>query len=427
MHKRLGIATAAGFAALVCAGSANAADKLRIGVTATLEGTYTVLGEDGMRGYELAKEAHGGKAGGKEIETIVGSTDASPDSAIRAAKKLVEQDKVDVLISPLSGAEGIAVRDYSKTQPQITVINASSGAVETTYGDPSAGVTPSPTFYRFNLDGAQWHAGLGDYIYNVKHYKKIATIAEDYAFTYTQVMGLTVEYCKAGGQITKRIWVPLGTKDFASFIPQLQSEDVDAIYLGLGGADALNFLNQYQQAGGNAKLVGGSIMIDQTVLGSKGKAKEALIGVPSATHWADTWDDPHWQAFVKAYQDAWPAEKRFPSPSFCAVNYYDETTAALLALDKVNGDLSDGHKKFRQALASLVLDAPNGQIKLDENRQAIGTVFVTEVVKDQHGDLVNKVVKVIPNVQQRLGFSKEVFDRIGLPGREVPVCKKVYD
>ena len=74
-----------------------------------------------------------------------------------------------------------------------------------------------------------------------------------------------------------------------------------------------------------------------------------------------------------------------------------------------------------------MLDAPNGQIKLDENRQAIGTVFVTEVVKDQHGDLVNKVAKIIPNVQQRLGFSKEVFDKIGLPGREVPVCKKVYD
>ena len=423
MRKGLLLATAAGFAAFVAAGSANAADKVKIGVTATLEGTYTVLGEDGMRGYDMAVEKHGGKAGGREIETIVGSTDASPDSAVRAAKKLVEQDKVDVLNSPLSGAEGIAIRDYSKTQPQITVINSSSGAVETTYGDPSAGITPSPTFYRFNLDGAQWHAGLGDYAYNVKHYKKIATIAEDYAFTYTQVMGLVVEYCKAGGQITKRLWVPLGTKDFASYIPQLLSEDVDAIYLGLGGADALNFLNQYQQAGGHAHLIGGSIMIDQTVLASKGKAKDALIGVPSATHWADTWDDPHWQAFVKAFQDA----SKGARPGFCAVNYYDETTAALQALDKVNGDLSDGHKKFRAALASLVLDAPNGQIKLDENRQAIGTVFVTEVVKDKNGDLVNKVVKIVPNVQERLGLSKAAFDRIGLPGREVPVCKKTYE
>ena len=141
------LASAVALTAVV--GTAHAADKIKIGVTATLEGTYTVLGEDGMRGYELAVKAHGGKAGGKEIETIVGSTDASPDSAIRAAKKLVEQDKVDVLISPLSGSEGIAVRDYSKTQPQITVINASSGALETTYGDPSAGITPSPTFYRY--------------------------------------------------------------------------------------------------------------------------------------------------------------------------------------------------------------------------------------------------------------------------------------
>src|SRR5579872_1695048 len=430
MQKAIGLAAAATLTAAVGIGSANAADKIKIGVTATLEGTYTVLGEDGMRGYELALKAHGGKAGGREIETVVGSTDASPDSAIRAAKKLVEQDKVDVLISPLSGAEGIAIRDYSKTQPQITVINAGSGALETTYGDPSAGITPSPTFYRFNLDGAQWHAGLGNYIYNTKHYKKIATIAEDYAFTYTQVMGLTVEYCKAGGQITKRIWVPLGTKDFASYIPQLLSEDVDAIYLGLGGADAVNFLNQYQQAGGNAHLIGGSIMVDQTVLSSKGKAKEALIGTPAASGMADNDPSPKWQAFVKAYREHAKTgyfKNAFTTPSLLAISYYDNASAMFNALDEVHGDLSDGNKKFRNALQHMVLDAPNGKITLDENRQAIGTNFITEVAKDAKGDLYAKLVKTIPNVQQRLGFSKAVYDKFFPPGRENPPCKKNYD
>jgi ABC-type branched-subunit amino acid transport system substrate-binding protein len=423
MRNGFGIAAAVGFAALVCAASANAADKIKIGVTAPLEGTYTVLGEDGMRGYELAVKAHNGKAGGKEIETIVASTDTTPDSAVRAAKKLVEQDKVDVLISPLSGSEGIAIRDYSKTQPQITVINAGSGALETTY------VTPSPTFYRFNLDGAQWHAGLGDYAYNVKHYKKIATVGEDYSFVYTQVFGLVLEYCQAGGQVSKRFWVPLGTKDFASTIAALP-DDVDAIYLGLGGADAVNFLNQYQQAGGNAHLLGGSIMVDQTVLSSKGKAKDLLIGTIAASGMADADPNPKWQAFVKAYQQA-PKEgffkNAFASPSLLAINYYNSADAVFKALDQVNGELSDGNNKFREALKNIVLDAPNGKITLDENRQAIGTNFVTEVVKDDKGDLVGKVVKVVPNVQQRLGFSKEVFDRIGLPGREVPECKKTYN
>jgi len=421
MRKGIGLTVAV---ALTAIGSANAADKIKIGVTATLEGTYTVLGEDGMRGYELAVKAHNGKAGGKDIETIVGSTDASADSAIRAVKKLVEQDKVDVLMSPLSGAEGIAVKDWSKTQPQITVINASSGALETTY------VNPSPTFYRYNLDGAQWQAGLGDYIYNVKHYKKIATVAEDYAFTYTQVFGLVLEYCQAGGQVSKRFWVPLGTKDFASLIPQLLSENVDAIYLGLGGADAVNFLNQYQQAGGNAHLIGGSIMVDQTVLSSKGKAKEALIGTVAASGMADADPSPKWQAFVKAYQQM-PKEgyfkNAFASPSLSGINYYNAADAIFKALDGVKGDLSDGNKKFREALKNMVLEAPNGTFTLDENRQAIGPNFVTEVVKDEKGDLVSKVVKLVPSVNQRLGFSKAVFDKIGLPGREVPECKRSYN
>ena len=80
------------------------------------------------------------------------------------------------------------------------------------------------------------------------------------------------------------------------------------------------------------------------------------------------------------------------------MNYYNSADAVFRALDEIKGDLGDGNKKFREALTKMVLDAPNGKITLDENRQAIGTNFVTEVVKDDHGDLVSKVVKVIPNV-----------------------------
>ena len=79
-----------------------------------------------------------------------------------------------------------------------------------------------------------------------KGYRKIATVGDDYSFIYTQVFGLVLEFCGAGGQVTERQWVPLGTKDFASVIAALP-DDVDAIYLGLGGADAVNFLNQYNR------------------------------------------------------------------------------------------------------------------------------------------------------------------------------------
>ncbi|MFO1151408.1 MAG: ABC transporter substrate-binding protein [Alsobacter sp.] len=413
--SRIGVATT--LAALLMSSTAFAADKLKVGVTATLEGTYTVLGVDGMGGFNAAVKKYGTKVGNKELEFVVASTDATPDSAVRAVRKLIEQDKVDILISPLSGDEGIAVKNFAKTKPELTFINAASGAQETTFVDPA------PNFFRWNMDGAQWQAGLGKYAYNKKGYKTIATVGEDYSFVYTQVFGLVLEFCGAGGKVTSRQWVPLGTKDFASTIAALP-DDVDAIYLGLGGADAVNFLNQYQQAGGKAHLLGGSIMVDQTVLSAKGDAKKAMIGTVAASGMADTWDDPGWKAFVKLYQEATPADKRFPSPGLLATNYYGATMAMYEALKKVNGELGPNQENFKKALATLEIDAPNGKIKLDSNRQAIGTNFVTEVVEGEGGALVSKVVEIVPNVSQTLGYDPAVFAKIGLPSRTVPECKK---
>ena len=411
---------AAALSVSLSANAAQAQDKIKIGVLATLEGALTTLGEDAIRGMEIAMKQAGSKAGGKTIEVITFPTNASPDSAIRGARKLVEQDKVDILVGPVSGSEGIAIRDYSKTQPQVTFLNGSSGALETTY------VTPSPNFYRFNLDGSQWLSGLGSYIYNEKKWRKIVTLAEDYSFPYTQIFGLALEYCQLGGQIVERMWVPLGTKDFASIIAKLP-DDVDAIYLGLGGGDAVNFFNQYAQSGGKAKLIGGSILVDQTVLSSKGTAKRIAIGIPSAGPQADVWDNPKWQAWVKLYQDSYSPEKRFTGPSLSGTGYYNDFIALFTVLNKINGDLSDGHKKLREGLATLELDAPNGKIKLDANRQAIGTNFVTEVVELPNGDLVNKAVKVIPGVKQTLNFEPAAFAKLGLPSRTNPECKKSYN
>src|ERR1700747_86652 len=135
---------------LLLSGAAVAQEKIKVGVTATLEGTYTVLGEDGIRGFKVAVNKYGGKAGGKELEFVIASTDATPDSAIRAVKKLIEQDKVQILLSPLSGDQGIRVKNFSTTHPELTFINSASGAQQTTFPDAS------PNFFRFNMDGAQW-------------------------------------------------------------------------------------------------------------------------------------------------------------------------------------------------------------------------------------------------------------------------------
>jgi branched-chain amino acid transport system substrate-binding protein len=406
------LVAAAGLAAVGGAAFAQSGQPVKIGLLATLEGPFAAGGQDGMRGAELAVRQRNGVVAGRKIEIIKASSDAKPDVAVNATRKLVEQDKVDIMVGPLSGGEGIAVKDYAKTQPNITFINGSSGAQGATL------TNPAPNFFRFNTDGAQWMVGLGKAALD-KGYKKVMVIAEDYAFPYSQVQGFMSEYCKLGGKVPEKAWVPLGGKDYASVIAKIP-KDVDAMLVVLGGADAVNFLNQYEAAGGDKPIVGGSITVSQDILNYRGKRRDSLVGTLSAGPVADAYDGAEWKAFVADYQKNYPVSAGgYPSPSLFAYVYYQNMKAALDGLDAVKGDLSGGQAKYREALAKMVLKTPTGDVKLDSNRQAIGTTFVTEVVKDAQGNLYNKVHRKVDNVDQLLGMKKEEF-QIG--SRDVPSC-----
>lgn len=405
-----GIAAAA-FAATFTGAWAQGA-PVKLGVLATLEGPFAAGGADGMRGAELAIKERGGVVAGRKIEMIKASSDAKPDVAVNSARKLVEQDKVDILVGPLSGGEGIAVKDYSKTQPQVTFINGGSGAQATTLENPS------PNFFRFNTEGGQWMVGLGKAAM-AKGYKRVMVIAEDYSFPYSQVQGFMTEFCGAGGKVPVKAWVPLGGKDYSSVIARIP-KDVDALLLVLGGADAVNFLNQYEAAGGDKPLLGGSITVSQDVLNYRGKKRDSLVGTLSAGPLADAYDGAEWRKFVEAYKTNYPASAGgYPSPSLFAYVYYVNTKAALDGLAAVNGDLSGNHAKYRDALQKMVLKTPTGDVRLDSNRQAIGTTFITEVVKDAQGNLYNKVLAKVDNVNQTLGVPPAQF-KIG--SRDVPAC-----
>lgn len=393
---------------------ARAQEVIKIGALATLEGPFAVPGQDGMRGVDLAVAQHKGMVAGKKIEIIKASSNGNPDTAVNAARKLVEQDGVQILIGPLSGSEGIAVKNYAKTHPEVTFVNGSSAAQGTTLQDPA------PNFFRFSTDGAQWQAGLGTYAYKDKGYKRIVSVAEDYSFPYSLLQGFMIEFCKAGGKVVDKHWVPLGTKDYSSVIARLP-DNIDAIYVALGGSDAVNFFSQYEQAGGDKPLIAGSITIDQSVLGYKGKRRDALVGTPSAGPIADNYDDPAWKKFVADYRAAY--KDGLPSPSLFAHAYYVNTKAVLDALEQDKADLSNNQAKLRQTLSTMTVSTPTGNVKLDENRNAVANIFLTEVAKNSDGTLYNKFVKVIPDVNQRLGLSKAEFDQMGLGSRTNPECK----
>jgi branched-chain amino acid transport system substrate-binding protein len=400
------------------AGSGGGGGTIKIGLLSTLEGPFAASGAASDMGAKIALLEAGGKlqgtgprdgvtgakAGGKTIQLVIESSDATPDVAVEAMRRLIEQNKVDVAVGPLSGDEGLAIKNYAKQHTDKTFVNGTSAAQNTTLREPA------PNFFRFTTDGAQWMAGLGKYAYGDLGFKRMATVAEDYSFPYDQVGGFMTEYCAAGGHVAKKIWVPLGTKDYASYITRIP-KDVDAVYVALGGADALNFTKQFDQfTGRKIPLVGGSITVDGSIIKGLGKRVEgtvsagpvAVLDSPAYTQYA---------ASVKKYfPDAGP-------PGLFDLGYYVEMKSLLMALDQVKGDLGGNQQKLRDALANVSWNTPIGPVKLDENRQAIANNYLFKVTGGQ-----SKLLKTVENVDQTLGFDRQEYVSKPAFDRKNPAC-----
>lgn len=415
IHKRIAGTVAAGALALAAVAPAQAQDDtIRLGGLATLEGAFAVIGQDAIRGIEMAIAEHDGSVAGKDIELVTGSSDGNPDVAVETARRLVEQDNVDVLIGPVSGSEGLAVKDYARGQPGTTFINGSSAAQNTTLRDPV------DNFFRFNTDGAQWTAGLGNYVHDELGYDKVVTVAEDYSFPYTQVFGFMAEFCAAGGTVPDKFWVPIGTSDYSSIIAQIPS-DIDAIYVALGGSDSVNFLNQYQtMAGGAAPMVGGTTAVDQTVLNSD-VPNDYLEGTVTAGPIAQSLDTPAWNTMVESYHDMFP-EDGLNQPSLFFHAYYVATSVLLDTLEKIDGDLSNQHARLRHEFRTNAWDTPTGPITLDQNQQVIADIFLSEIAETEDGELTTRLLDRIPQVDQALDMPREEFLAMGSPSRDNPSC-----
>jgi branched-chain amino acid transport system substrate-binding protein len=356
----------------------------------------------------------GATIAGHPIEIVYGGSDSTPDKAVEEARRLVEQEQVDILVGPLSGSEGIAVANYSKEQPGVTFVNGISGAQDTTLK------VRSENFFRFHNEGTQWTAGLGDYAYNELGWRNVVTIGDDYDFPYSQIAGFVAEFCSIGGQVSERLWPALGEEDYSSFITQIP-EDVDGFFMGVGGTGTVAFVRQYEQLRGNLseRIMGGVFMTDPVILKELG---DRVVGVVTAGMTAGDSDRPEYKEYADGLAAAYPDLEGTASSVF-AYGYYTAMQAIAEGLEEVDGDLSDDHAAFREALAGLELDAPLGTISLDENRQAIMDNFLQQIVADNTGDGVPdvKTIKTIPEVDQTFGgfFSPDTPS----PDRDDPKCE----
>ena len=244
-------------------------DTIKVGLLATLEGPFTVLGQDSVRGAELALQGGQLQAGGKKIDIIKGSSDASPDSAVKAGPQARGAGRREILIGPLSGDEGPRGQGLRQDPAERHFHQRHVGCA----GLRRFAIRP-PNFYRFTTDGAQWMAGLGSYAYNDKGYQKVVTVAEDYSFPYTQVFGFMADFCKAGGHVPKKFWVPIGNKDFSSVIAAIPDKRRCDLCRARRRRRRSTSSASISRPAATAPLIGGSITVDQTVLRHQGQERD---------------------------------------------------------------------------------------------------------------------------------------------------------
>ena len=396
---------------------------LKIGVLTTCGGPFALFEAEAFSGakYALVQNAGGKPAGtgpqdqvtgatiaGRPVKLYYGCSDATPDKAVAEARRLVESVKVDILLGPLSGDEGIAVANYAKTQPQVTFVNGTSGAQATTMS------VKAPNFFRFGGDGAQWMAGLGSYAYNTLHWKKAAILGEDYSYPYTQAAGFLAEFCGLGGQVTKRVWAPLTTTDWSSYVAQLP-RDVDGVLFLTGGTNTVNVLKAYTQLGQqiNGHALGGSSVLDPTAF-TVGSQLAGLVG-GSPVPLGGT--SPAWTSYVNGFSKVFKPEL---AQSLFTVLYYNGMKAIIDGLNLAKGKLNRNQQAFRNELTHLRPTFPNGQVRLDDNRNSIQPAYVVQVVNN--GKLGFKVTRTVQNVSQDFGGAFKPGAKA--PSRTSPACVK---
>ena len=405
----MGTAVAVGLGLSAPAG----AEELRIGYLAPLTGGLAQTGIDMRDGFLLYLDQHGNKLGGMDVKLIIEDEQGKGDVAVTKAKKLVLQDKVHMLIGGVLASTGYALAPVS-TELKTMYIPSIPAADDLTQRQ----LKNFPYLIRTSWSSSQPNHPLGQWACD-QDYKKIVTIAADYAFGYETVGGFQKAFEDCGGKIIQKIWPPLGAKDFGPFIPTIKA-DADAVFSLMVGPMPAQFIKQMRGAGFKKPIIGGGTSYDEFVLPFMG---DEAVGDVSALHYSAALQTPENEAFVKAYR-----AKFGKVPSYYSENNY--TTAMWLdeALKKTGGKWP-GAEELIKIMVGIKLDkTPRGPVSFDDMRNPVQNIYIKKVEKKKmfgydKDELWNTVIKTYPNVDQFWTYGKDKFLAQPVYDKNFPPCK----
>jgi branched-chain amino acid transport system substrate-binding protein len=381
---------------------------IAIGLLVPQTGPLAANGKDMTNGLEFFLAERQNKLAGRPVNLVVEDDAGVPATGLAKARSLVDGNRIQVLVGPLSAAVGYAVAPYlnEKKFPAIFPIVSSEDLTQR---------KKSPYIVRVGWTSAQPSHPFGVYAFDTLHYRRIAAIGYDFAFGWEVEAGFQRTFEEKGGQIVQKLWSPLNTADYGPYLAQLR-RDVDAVYAIFSGADALRFVKQYADAGlkGKIPLIGGGTLTDQHVLRSMG---EEALGIVTCHHYSEALDTPANKRFVAAY------EARYGQlPSYYSEGSYVAGLALEAALQATGGDVEDREKLVAALRRVDLKDTPRGPVQIDSYGNPVENEYVRKVER-VNGKLQNVVIHTFPMVSQFWTYGPEEFLKGPVYGRDVPPCK----
>ena len=365
-------------ATTILAGLPAQAEDIKVGLLLPYSGVYAALGNDIEAGFRLGLETYADKTD-DSFTLVTEDTEAKPPVGLAKARKLILQDKSDVLVGIVSSGVLGAVRDLVDAS-KVPLIVANAGNDEATGADCSAYIT------RMSFSNQQVNRPMGKWLYD-QGKRKVFTIGADYAAGRQMIGAFADGFTQAGGEIVGQEWTPFQkTQDFGPYLAKAKASGADAVYVFYAGGEAIAFVKQYDSFGLKSEipLYGAGFLTSPLYVEAEGPAAEGVI---AALHYVPTIDNAENARFVEAFT---AANGRVPSEY--AVHGYDAARALIEAAATGAAD----RETLAQALRAVSFEGPRGATSIDPaTNNIVQPIYVYETVAGDKG-LTQKVLATLP-------------------------------
>lgn len=360
--------------ALAAAAACAAAQEIKIGLAGPITGPLAFLGQHMKWAGELATDEINQNGGvlGRKLVFLMQDSACRPADGVAAAEKLLNQDRVDVMLGDVCSGSTMAVMPVMEKAQRPFIVTVS------THPDITA---------KSGVGGNKWvfrtvaHDGMiADVVAEkMKGLKSIAIVAEDTDYGRGAVR-LLKERLPASAKIVSEDYLKQTETEFLPILTRIRASKPDAIGTYVLDQQASNLMRQYLQFGMSIPLVGrpplGSGVVAELVKSGK------FDGSWTVYPYYDKYKEPKNEALVNAFG------QRFKQPPhYAAWGAYEGIKMYAEAVRRAG---STDPERVREAIAKSNFDAILGPLQFDAHNQARsrmmymvverGTVQVKELV-----------------------------------------------